>query len=844
MEHFHEVESAEDESAESEESRSSEDDSQSASTSSASSAGGSDISEQGSEVDVVEALDRPARQRKRHEEAAAAHGVEWDDDDVGRIAAVGVFSGCADVFLLALAKLAEPRLCFIGHEICPFGMRPSGILQLSSGVAEEVTEQGLIAGEIASPQSIGTLEWLGILQREPLLALRAKTLCHTLRWSKETVLKALRQHPFESTAMVQHALQEYPLRLSITQGLQYRRTSSPSGPRGLSALPSGEQVSASVDRWHRPFCRGCNPSFILDFRDEMEVCQLIPGQPLFAPSPTRGFREQPDFVVVLVAGAVRVDEQIPQARRSWADLYRPKDTSSAPIIVVGFNRQHTASVMASTVCEVHRLSIRSCETLAARHPDNLRLVLQRMIAFQEARDPQLGSQWWQTTTSLRQEEWFRDSPSDFLVCLKENLKTEIYLPGEVLVREGDPVDSTMLLECGNGAVEKVDPRGDLWVSYQVGEIHDGYWIGEMAMFAGESKRRATVRARSVCKVQRLYHKELVQLLMDNRRQREKFRELAEQRLRAVEKERLEDYDFFKDFDRTFLNLLRPKCKAKVFFAGEVLMKQGEVADSLFILGSDACISLEVDGVEVRKVAGRACLGTKALLSRRAVRRASTVITQTVCATRMLTRDDWFEVLKLHPEYLKWLAPFSREQISKVSELRCQFLKERAWVKIHQRETAARAKHTSRIATADPAAAQRRDLNIERSLLRSQANADHQILSRASDTQAQQERQLKWQPQTPPQQQPFLLPLDPQHGERLASPELWPCFNGNHTTVPHTRLPMLQQHGAGDAAGEAQTAADQDRGSTRSSYSHGECEEALGALVCRLPSGRRSPASAR
>merc|ERR1719183_2405164 len=118
---------------------------------------------------------------------------------------------------------------------------------------------------------------------------------------------------------------------------------------------------------------------------------------------------------------------------------------------------------------------------------------------------------------------------------------------------------------------------------------------------------------------------------------------------------------------------------------------------MFILGSESFVTLVVDGGQVKKLMGRACLGTKALLSTRPVKRASTVITQTVCAVRTLTREDWLDALKLHPEHQKWLASFTREQMTKVGEARTTFMKKRAWEKIHNREMAATGLHVDRLA---------------------------------------------------------------------------------------------------------------------------------------------------
>jgi CRP-like cAMP-binding protein len=377
----------------------------------------------------------------------------------------------------------------------------------------------------------------------------------------------------------------------------------------------------------------------------------------------------------------------------------------------------------------------------------------------------------------------------------------------------------MLLECGTAAIEQGDLKS-LYSSDRIGEVHDGYWIGEMAMFAGESKRRATIKAITVCKVQRLYNKELVRLLGIFPTERQRFRQLAEHRLRAVEKEALEDHAFFKDLDRVFLKLLVQKCRAQVFFANEVLMKQGETADSLFILGRDSFVTLIVDGSEVKKLMGRACLGTKALLSPRPVKRASTAITQTVCAVRTLTREDWLDALKLHPEHQRWLASFTRDQMGKVGEARTTFQKKRAWEMIHHREMAATALHCDRLTDPELYVRQRRTMRSRRLPTLTPGNS-------LADTQVTATEELEGD--TSAVAEESSMAMVSKHAQAL--PETWECFNGSQVVVPHTKLPQLgtnvEEQQEDDLDGRQLS-----RSESHDSYTFSDCEEALGMAAQR------------
>lgn len=128
------------------------------------------------------------------------------------------------------------------------------------------------------------------------------------------------------------------------------------------------------------------------------------------------------------------------------------------------------------------------------------------------------------------------------------------------------------------------------------------------------------------------------------------------------------------------------------------MVQGAPADSLFILGADSIVTIEVDGLIVRELQGRACLGVVALLSPRPVKRASTIITRAACSVRTITRVQWLEALSHHPEHRRWLHAFTQQQMSMVAQARGDLLTRRAWDKIQKREGVASRKHRERYAS--------------------------------------------------------------------------------------------------------------------------------------------------
>lgn len=552
----------------------------------------------------------------------------------------------------------------------------------------------------------------------------------------------------------------------------------------------GSQVDAQDpfhEMWHVPFCKGSDPAFVECFIVALEHYKLLKGMVLF--------RESDDFLMVLIEGAVEVHDGVGG----------PRVIVASPLAVCGFDRTRATRAAAQSVCKVQRLSQRRLVQLAADFPEDTRRVLLRIMTFQVRAENVLRLPWWSPAAAFQGLAPFAECSEAFAATVGKIMRLEVYLPGETIVEEGAIVDSTLILESGRCHIEKRSSKS-LWNIDVVDEITDGFWIGGMGGvcgFAGELKRKATVRAIAVCKVHRLPTAALVEVLGCSPPERQRFRAIAERDLRAKDTERLEDHDFFKGFTRTFLNLLRPKCRVQVFFAKETLIRQGDPADSLFIFGSESGVVLEIDGQRVKEIHGRHCLGVLALLCHRPKRRAATVITLTACAVRVLRREDWLDALKLYPEHREWIDSFTQEQAEKVSEAREGLLRRRAWERIQARDSTAKQKFWLRRARSGfgprpergPAAAQR--------LPTACLEPSHQEAARTMPMLA--------------------VPLAvlgaaskrgsavAAGGKAAARPsfcrERWPCFNGAEALLPQTRLPCLGGPAPAEAAAEEQLQAD-------------------------------------
>ncbi|KAK2580594.1 hypothetical protein KPH14_007716 [Odynerus spinipes] len=95
---------------------------------------------------------------------------------------------------------------------------------------------------------------------------------------------------------------------------------------------------------------------------------------------------------------------------------------------------------------------------------------------------------------------FRDLPQEVLKSIVKNLKFELYLQNDVIVRSGTHGDCMFFLSTGTVAV--LTPTGK-----EVCHLDDGAHFGEVALLVPDQKRVATVIAIEVCEVYRLDRKD-------------------------------------------------------------------------------------------------------------------------------------------------------------------------------------------------------------------------------------------------------------------------------------------------------------------------------------------------
>lgn len=718
--------------------------------------------------DMDAATARYRKERSRFKLLEDVGWKEWQRCHMLRLGEVDIFSACSPVFLTALAEVAEPVIFYPNQLILDPAQPREGLTMLMSGSAEFDAGDG--ARQIVEGRyTFGSSDWLGEGSEGRL---EARGLCQVLQISHEGLLGCLKLFPEESTAMAQKVL-----RKQATPSALNPNAVPPPSP--LRDRRGGRMSVLQVNIWYLPFCFGLDPLFIEGLAKLLERVRLVNGQSLFRC--LKG--PDSDFLVVVVAGKIKVLQATAETdtEKIMSLPAAPQEEKStvvtAPLVICGFDKSRpVAAQSVGTGAEMYRLNTVSCTELGKRFPEEMRTFLERMMAFQVKLENKRNWPWWGATAALQRLDAFSDCSDETLKQLVKVTKTTFYIPGETIVTEGDRVDKTMLLESGTASVERVFSKNTVVVpSVPLDTVHepqDGHWIGGLGGlcgFATDVKRRATLRALTVCKVHEITISDYTGILSTSPSERHRFRDLVERRLRETDSERLEDHSFFQAFTKTFINMLRPKCLLHVYFAGETVFQQGDVANGLVIFnaGSHIMVSNAKDP-QAKELMGKRCFGVVALLSNRTVRHTSTVVTKTACAVRHLTRSDWIDALKLYPEHRRWIGSFTREQLRGAHEQRDIVQRREAWEKIRTREKAASQRQAERLCSGD-------------ALRKLCGWTTPPFLLGAMEVLP---------PMTPSSPRKEKCRDETQRVDSLLKPERWPCFNSNFVTVPSLKLPKL------------------------------------------------------
>jgi len=162
--------------------------------------------------------------------------------------------------------------------------------------------------------------------------------------------------------------------------------------------------------------------------------------------------------------------------------------------------------------------------------------------------------------------------------------------GDVIVKQGEEADAFYVLTSGRARVVKDDGRGGELV---LGSLQPGKEFGETALLRPEN-RMATVRCSTTVTVERLSRENFLELLDEFPQLRNRIETTA--RWRTVHSF-LYEYSNLGRLPQPALYALLEKFESRTFKRGDLIVRQGDPADAMYIIqsGKVRCFQEEKGG---------------------------------------------------------------------------------------------------------------------------------------------------------------------------------------------------------------------------------------------------------
>jgi CRP-like cAMP-binding protein len=261
-----------------------------------------------------------------------------------------------------------------------------------------------------------------------------------------------------------------------------------------------------------------------------------------------------------------------------------------------------------------------------------------------------------TARPLPRVALFSDLGPEAFVALAEGVVLHRHVAGERVLREGETGTSFYVVASGRFAVSKRDEGGEPVVLAHLGE---GDFFGEMALLSG-APRAATVTAEGPGEVLEVPTAVLQSIAARHPHLAGSLGKFYRQRLLA---NALAVSPIFRPFGRGERKLIMERFRAREVAAGEVVVREGERSDGLYVILEGAVDVTKRRGGTV-VLAGRLAEGD--LFGEVSCLR-KTAATATVTARRggtflRLPRADFDELVMRYPQILELVSTLSEERL--------------------------------------------------------------------------------------------------------------------------------------------------------------------------------------
>jgi CRP-like cAMP-binding protein len=240
---------------------------------------------------------------------------------------------------------------------------------------------------------------------------------------------------------------------------------------------------------------------------------------------------------------------------------------------------------------------------------------------------------------------FSDLPEAAFIALFEKCPLRRFSPGEVVFAEGSRGESFFVICAGRVRVV----RGQAAEQRLLATLEEGAFFGELALLSDATRTASVVAAEEDTQLLEIHGEVLKRLSAAHPQVAVALKKFSRQRLLA---NLINAAPLFRPFSSSERRQLVERFKAREVVSGEVLLKEGQPSDGLYVVLVGE-VAVQRGGLSVASLREGDLFGEMSLLTRGPA--AATVVAVRRTSVLRLPRDDFEQLMMSHPQILELVA---------------------------------------------------------------------------------------------------------------------------------------------------------------------------------------------
>lgn len=246
---------------------------------------------------------------------------------------------------------------------------------------------------------------------------------------------------------------------------------------------------------------------------------------------------------------------------------------------------------------------------------------------------------------------FSDLPEDAFIALFEKCPLQRFEQGQLIFEQGDEADAFFVICAGSAKVFRTDhgARRD------IATLEEGSFFGEMALLSDAPRSASVEAADEDTQVLTISAEVLKELSGEHPSVAVALKKFARQRMLS---NLMNSAALFAPFNRNDRRELVARFRARDVQRGEVLVKQGQPSDGLYVVLSGE-VEVEANGKRIAGLKEGQVFGEMSLMTRSAA--SATVKASRRTSLLRLPKHDFDELILSHPQVLEHIATLIDER---------------------------------------------------------------------------------------------------------------------------------------------------------------------------------------